>query len=159
MKNVFAAIAIVVLLAGCHKGNTQIPSNPSVSNCPAAVPNGTAYTPLNQSAPATVLNYSDNPGVGTWCYVAQSVKGSNTSDPSSTTAPLVFTASNHSVSLTWQAPSSGPTPSGYVISRAPAVVQTLGAPNLQPGTVAENVKPKNGDLAMAAPGGLKAETR
>ena len=159
MKNrIFAFVAVLALTlsVGCH---AQIPSNPGVTSCPVAVPNGNTYAPLNQSTPASGLSYSDNPGAGNWCYIAQSVKGANSSDPSNTTAPLLFTAANHSVGLSWSAPTSGPVPTGYVISRAPAVVQTLGAPNLQTPVVAAVDKPKNTELALAAPTGFTAKVR
>lgn len=137
-KRIVASLAVMALglSVGCH---AQIPPNPSILTCPAS--SGSAYAPLNQSAPATGLTYSDNPGAGNWCYVAQSVLGANSSNPSNTAGVLTFTASNHSIGLSWTAPTTGPAPSGYVISRAPAVVQTLGAPNLGGGTVAENVAP------------------
>jgi len=148
MKRIYAALAILALglSVGCH---AQIPSNPSVLTCPAST--GTAYMPLNASTPAAGLTYSDNPGVGNWCYVAQSVLGANSSVPSNTTGVLQFASSNHSIGLSWTAPTTGPAPSGYVISRAAAVLTTLGAPNLGGGTVAENVAPDTKQPALVAP--------
>lgn len=129
----FVLIAGVLFVAGCHG---QIPPNPTAYTCPAS--SGTIYTPLNQSTPAAGLTFTDSkPAAGVYCYIAQSTLGTQVSNPSNTAGPLTLSGTN-STSLTWSAPGSGPVPSGYVISRAPAIASTILAPALGTGTVAKN---------------------
>lgn len=128
MKKILAAVFSMAFLAaaGCH---AQVPANPTVYLCPATT--GTAYTPLNQSSPVTALTYTDaTPPTGQYCYVVQSVitATGQVSVPSNTAGPLDV-PSGKSVLLTWTAPASGPSPTGYVVSRAPAIASTLGAPS------------------------------
>lgn len=140
MKRILVLTALILVLyctAGCK---AQIPSNPTTYTCPVST--GTAYTPLNQASPATGLAYTDTkPAAGQYCYIAQSVNGSQTSVPSNTAGPLTTSGSN-SVDLTWIAPTSGTTPTGYVISRASAVASTILAPALGTNpTIAAGVYP------------------
>jgi hypothetical protein len=134
--NLFVCFAYAVLFGaasvGCH---AQVPPNPTAYTCPATT--GTLYTPLNQSTPATGLTYTDSkPTAGQYCYIVESEIGVQVSLPSNTAGSFTTSGAN-SVILTWQAPSSGPTPAGYYLSRAPAVLVTLGAPTVVAGSVAE----------------------
>ena len=53
MKKVLAALAIIVLVAGCHKSSGQLPPTaPPLPTCPA--PGNAAYTPLNPSGTASL---------------------------------------------------------------------------------------------------------
>ena len=109
MKKFFLALAFIALAAGCK---SQVPpSNHTVlltwtapatgcsvstpcayvlsratvtgTTCPATT--GTAYTPLNQSAPVSALTYTDSTASGlSVCYIAQTVQGSAVSFPSNT---------------------------------------------------------------------------
>ena len=136
MKKIFALVCVMTATAiGCH---SQVPPNPTTFTCPST--SGTAYTPLNQSSPSTGLTFSEKPASGTYCYIAQSVNGSVVSVPSNTAGPLTV-ASGQTASLSWSAPTTGPTPTGYVISRATASSSTILAPALGQGTVARLVKP------------------
>lgn len=151
-------LALLAASAGCR---AQVPPNPTVYTCPTAT--GLAYTPLNQSSAATGLTYTDaNPAAGQYCYIAQSTLASTgqISGPSNIAGPFDVTTGK-SVDLTWNAPTTGPAPSGYILSRAAATASTLGAPALGTGSVAENVmplEPSSGakTLALAAPRGLRA---
>lgn len=138
MKRVMkiALSAVVLLLAlGC---NAQVPSNPTVSKC--ADPSTTTYAPLNQALPASGLAYTDSkPAAGTYCYLAQSANGAQVSTASNVAGPFTTNGAN-SVALTWDAPTTGVVPTGYILSRAPAITSTILAPNLKSGSVAE-VKP------------------
>lgn len=146
MKNVILLAAILSTSVGCH---SQIQPNPTVLTCPAAT--GSTYAALNQSSPAAALTYTDSPAAGNWCYIAQSVLGSNSSVPSNISGPFT-TNGTQKVDLTWQAPSSGPIPSGYVLSRVAAIQSTLGAPALGTNpTIADNFKPVSPEMAKLAP--------
>lgn len=136
------------LTAGCH---AQVPPNPTVYNCPATT--GTAYTPLNQSAPATGLTYTDTkPAAGTYCYIAESVIASTgqVSVPSNTAGPLTLSGANSTL-LSWTAPTSGSTPTGYVLARAAAVASTVLAPVLGTPTTAQALPQVRPALPDAAP--------
>lgn len=136
--SVFAAI-------GCH---AQVPSNPTVYTCPAS--SGTAYTPLNQASPATGLTYTDSkPASGEYCYIVQSVVSSTgqISIPSNVAGPVALDGVKSTL-LSWSAPTTGPAPTGYVISRAPALASTLGAPALTSPSVAGNSTDPGTSLAM-----------
>ena len=155
MRYLVVTIAMLLLLAPIACG--QIATNPAVVTCPAT--SGTAYTPLNQNSPATGLSYTDNPAGGTWCYIAQSVIGTSSSVPSNV-AMDTTTAADPYVQLNWQAPTTGPAPLGYVLSRAPAVESTLNAPDMGGGSVtatAALVKPALPEPnALQGPGILTA---
>lgn len=74
---------------------TYVMSRITVANgalsCP--VPSGTAYTPLNSSAPANGLSYIDSGVSGvTVCYVVQAIQLGTTGNPSNTAGPLVVPA-------------------------------------------------------------------
>jgi hypothetical protein len=145
----FAAVLLVAV--GCR---AQVPPNPTVFTCPPS--SGTAYTPLNQSNQATGLTYTDtHPAANTYCYVAQSAIGAQVSVPSNIAGPFTVSGSN-SVLLTWLAPTTGPAPTGYAISRAIATQATILAPSLVNGTMA-SVQPavKEPDQAQAAYAALR----
>lgn len=137
------ALLPLLMLAAVGCAHSQIPPNPTTYSCPATT--GTTYVALNQSTPATGLTYTDtNPAAGTYCYLAQSVitATGQVSAPSNTAGPLTTSGTN-SVDLTWTAPTSGPPPTGYVLSRAPAVATTVNAPALgTPTTVAKSPMPE-----------------
>lgn len=139
-------LAMGCLAVGCR---AQIPVNPTVYTCP--VTTGTAYTPLNQTTPATGTSYSDTTATaGEWCYIAQSVLGGQSSAPSNTAGPVNFLSTDQSVAVSWTAPTSGPTPSGYAVSRAPATASTILAPTLSTSpTVSGNVKPALPEMPAA----------
>lgn len=131
MKKLLFSLFAMLFTVGCH---AQVNPNPTVYTCPAST--GTAYTPLNQSSPATGLTYTDStPAAGSYCYIAQSVISSTgqVSAPSNIAGPFTLSGSN-SVALTWTAPTTGPTPTGYIISRAVATASTLSPPTLGTGT-------------------------
>lgn len=75
---------------------TYVMSRITVANgtpgCP--LPSATAvYTPLNSSAPATGLAYTDSGVSGvTVCYVVQAIQLGTTGNPSNTAGPLVVPA-------------------------------------------------------------------
>lgn len=136
MKQIVMLLAFAAITVGCK---AQIPPNPTVFTCPAV---GT-YAALNQATPATGLTYTDtHPAAGTYCYIAQSVDAATgqISVTSNIAGPFTLSGSNSTL-LTWTPPTSGPTPSGYVLSRAAAVSSTLIAPVLGAGSVAQNVTP------------------
>ena len=129
----FALIPLLALVAvGCRG---QVPPNPTVATCPAS--NGSAYVLVSSPTALTVTD--THPAAGTYCYIVQSTIGAQVSVPSNIAGPLTTNGSN-SVALTWNAPTTGPAPTGYAMSRANAVQSTLIAPALVNGTVAE-VKP------------------
>lgn len=126
------AFALALIAAGCH---AQVPPNPTVFTCPAST--GSAYALIGSP---TALTYTDtHPASGTYCYIVQSTIGGQVSVPSNIAGPFTTSGSN-SVLLTWNAPTTGPAPTGYAMSRAAAVQSTLLAPALVNGQVAE-VKP------------------
>lgn len=134
----FALIPILALVAvGCRG---QVPPNQTVATCPAST--GTAYALISSPTALTVTD--THPAAGTYCYIAQSTIGPQISVPSNIAGPFVLSGSNSTI-LTWNAPTTGPAPTGYAISRAPATQSTIIAPALVNGTVAE-VKP-----ALATP--------
>lgn len=60
--------------------------------CPATT--GTAYTPLNQGAPASGTVYNDMTATGlTVCYIAQTAQGGAVSQPSNTAGPFIVPGS------------------------------------------------------------------
>lgn len=156
MKQLAIAIAFLALAVGC---SGQVPPNPTSYSCPSS--SGTAYTPLNQSSPTTSLTYTDSkPSAAVYCYIAQSVAGSQVSVPSNTAGPFTV-ATGQSVQLSWTAPTTGTVPTGYVLSRAPAVSSTINPPALGSGSVAEN-RPEpnpNWNLALAIPLQLKGSRK
>jgi len=141
-----------IFSVGCH---AQVPPNPTGTTytCPAAT--GAAYSPLNQSSPATGLAYADTkPAAGTYCYVAQAdASGGLVSLPSNIAGPFTTSGTN-SVDLTWTAPTSGATPTGYVISRvvATATTTTVNAPTL--GATVAALRTEKPEMAKGAPVGL-----
>jgi hypothetical protein len=105
MKRILALAAIIAVLVpiGCH-GQVPPSPNPSVNltwtastSCTVAAPctyvisratvttgscpatTGTAYTPLNQSSPATGTTYTDSAPTASVCYTAQTVQNNLTS--------------------------------------------------------------------------------
>lgn len=136
MKRILVLTATLALCVGCR---AQVPSNPTVYICPPS--SGSAYTPLNQAAPATGTSYTDAAVTpGQWCYVAQSVLGSNTSVASNTAGPLAV-PSGDNVAVTWTVPATGPTPTGYIVSRAAAIQSTLAAPTLNANPTVSELTP------------------
>lgn len=132
MKKLALSLFMVLFAVGCH---AQVTPNPTVYTPP--VTTGTAYTPLDQSSPAAGTTYTDStPPAGTYYYIAQSVITSTnqSSAPSNVAGPFTTSGTN-SVDLTWTLPTTGPTPTGVIISRAPAIVSTLTAPTLGTGSV------------------------
>ena len=132
MKRIAILSTLALVAVGCHG---QLPPNPTTFTCPSST--GTAYTLISSPTALTVTD--THPAAGTNCYIAQSTIGTQVSQPSNISGPFTMTGSN-SVILTWTAPTSGPVPTAYAISRAPAVATTLLAPALVNGTLAE-VKP------------------
>ena len=132
MKRISVLLSLVLVAVGCRG---QVPPNPTVSTCPAST--GTAYALISSPTGLTVTD--THPAAGTYCYIAQSTIGAQISVPSNIAGPFVLSGAN-SVLLTWNAPTIGPAPNGYAISRAPAIQSTILAPALVNGTVAE-VKP------------------
>lgn len=159
-------VALVFLAAeGCR---AQVPPNPTTYTCP--VTTGSAYTPLNAPNGTPSLTYADTPTTaGQYCYIAQSViqPGGQASNPSNTTGAFNVTmlTGAKTVNLSWSAPTTGPTPTGYVISRAPAISSTLLAPSLGTGTLAERAAPQlkpnpgAGTKELASVTSLRAQLR
>lgn len=147
MRTAVIASLLLVFTFGCR---AQVQPNPTVYSCPAS--NGTAYAPLNAASPAAGLSYQDaKPAAGQYCYIAQSVISSTgqVSLASNTAGPVALDGVK-STDLTWTAPTSGPAPTGYVISRAPAIATTLAPPGLGTPAVAEIHAPQlapRGDVA------------
>lgn len=139
-----ALAALLLIPAGCR---AQSNSNPTVYSCQPTT--GSLYAALNQNSQTTALNYTDtHPPAGVYCYYAQSTIGAQISLASNTAGPFTLSGTN-SAQLTWTGPVSGPAPTGYLVSRAPATASTLLAPILGTGNVAE-VKP-----ALSAPDDAK----
>ena len=165
--NLLLSLILGIAVVGCH---AQLPPNPTTYSCPPS--SGTAYSALNSSTPATGLTYNDtHPAAGTYCYIVQSVidqtgQPRGISLPSNIAGPFTLSGTN-TTALTWNAPTTGPTPTGYVMSRAAAISSTLIAPALVNGTVASDVKPalpsiegaKPTYLSLAEPLKLKANVR
>lgn len=149
MKKEFAAFALLSFLAvGCHG---QIPPSPTTYACPSSATVGT-YTPLNQSSPATALTYTWTPVSGTYCVIAQSVLGSSVSVPSNTAGPI--TATGAPLTAIWTAPTTGPAPSGYVLSQALAIPTTLAPPVLNASLAVAETQSDRPQLAKNAPANL-----
>ena len=127
MKRLSLIFALVAI--GCH---AQVPPNPTAYTCPAST--GTAYTLIGSP---TALTYTDtHPAAGVYCYIVQSTIGSQVSVPSNIAGPFTVSGSN-SILLTWNAPTTGPAPTCYAMSRAQAIQSTILAPALVNGQVAE----------------------
>lgn len=154
MKRSILALVISAIFASVGCAHGQVQPNPTILTCPSS---SGGFTPLNQSTPATGTNYTWVPPAGNWCVIAQSVLGQAVSVPSNTAGPVITTGG--ALVANWTAPTAGPAPSGYVLSEAPAISQTLGAPALNP-TIASNTPPtRDGKPApvvakVAAPSGL-----
>jgi hypothetical protein len=138
MKNVFAVLASLAILsiaAGCHG---QVPSNPTVYSCPPT--SSGSWTALQTpSTEVTGMSFQDaGSGAGNWAYVVESVI--NTVTPAQESLPsncvVVSPTGSQKVNLTWNAPTSGPTPTGYIVYRIAAIATTLGAPTQTAPTVA-----------------------
>lgn len=176
--NLFAALAIAALVAGCHANGQQPPSTP-VYSCPTATVGGNAYTEANQpssTAPASITGTSYDwspPSVGTWCMIVQSwavPTGSPSGTPYQVSNPsnvlmLTTTASLSHINASWTAPATNSTYTSYtyIFSYAPATQAAVPlAPPLN-GTTASAMlaKPPAGaqQLATNIPGAvvLKAE--
>lgn len=102
----------------------------SGGSCPATT--GTAYTPLNQSTPATGLTYTDTTAAGlNVCYIAQTVQGVAVSVASNTAGPLAVSANPLAPSITateavvTPAPQIAPT-EGTTVAMAPALKARVG---------------------------------
>lgn len=126
MKRVLFA-AVLIAAAGCAHG--QVPPNPTAYSCPSVTASN--YTPLGAAAGAV---QTDSPAAGTYCYTAQSVN--NTFSPplqsaaSAPTTPQTITA-GQTVTLTVVPATGGVTPTGYIVSRAPAIAVTILAPSVK----------------------------
>jgi hypothetical protein len=148
------ALLLMPLTAGCH---AQVPPNPVTYSCPPST--GTAYAPLNQASPTAALTYSWTPVSGVYCVIVQSTLGTAVSVPSNTAGPVA--AAGDTFTASWTPPSTGPTPSGYVVSMAPAVQTTLGAPTLAPaiaGMEPPGARPSKELSKLAAPTGTAVKT-
>lgn len=130
------SLLLLTLTAGCHAQQPVVPLN----SCPAVT--GTVYQALNLAAPVTALTYTDSSvTTGSWCYMVQSEINTQTpaamSGPSNVAGPVNVLA-GYLVNVTWNAPTTGPAPTGYVISRAAAVQTFLTAPAAVSGTSTVN---------------------
>ena len=132
MKRFALTLAFALVAVGCHG---QLPPNPTINTCQVAT--GAAYTPIGSTSASTLTD--THPPAGSWCYIQQSTLGTQVSVPSNIAGPYTTSGSN-SVALTWNMPTSGPTPTGSTISRAPAIQSTINPATLVNGNVAE-VKP------------------
>ena len=126
MKQLLFAALLVAALAGCRSG-AQVPPNPTTYSCPATT--GTAYTAIG---PASLnLTPTHTPGAGTWCYIAQAVSSASTpqlvSVPSAPSQPYTATA-GQAVPIAITPATGGITPTGYIVSFAPASSVTILAP-------------------------------
>lgn len=141
MKRILAVLFSVLAVAGCR---AQVPSNPTTYSCPAAT-TGTWTALETASTEVTGLTSTDTPGTGNWCYAATSIN--NTTSPigqsvASNVVLVTTTASLPVVDLSWTAPTTGTTPTGYILYRIAATASTITAPALAtPTTVAANAKP------------------
>lgn len=157
MKRFAFALTIALAAVGCH---SQVPPNPTVYSCPAST--GTAYASI--STPVALTYTDTHPSAGTYCYIVQSTIGAQVSVPSNIAGPFTTSGAN-SVALNWNAPTSGPAPTGYALSRAAALQTTILAPALVNGQLAE-VKPalvlpttKQGIYAMLETPVLRGKVR
>lgn len=126
MKRILAALAIIALLAGCHKSSGQLPPTaPPLPTCPT--PGNAAYTPLNPSGTAN-LSFTATGVTTQTCFIAQGVLGSLNGAWSNVVGPTIGGATNSvNLSVTCTVPSPNPlnlTCMGvkWVFSSAAAVV-------------------------------------
>lgn len=125
------AFILSMLLASVLGCKAQIPSNPNASSCPSV--NTGTWTALETSATEITTTSLNDTSVtqGTWCYAVTAII--NTQTPILQSVPSnVFMAvvpSGTSENLIWQAPASGPVPTGYVMYRIAAIQTTLAAPS------------------------------
>jgi len=138
--------SILILLAalvpfGCHKASGQMPPGPTVYTCSTPVyasgqtPNYTVLNPAGTSS----TSYTDTPGAGTWCYVAQSFNSTTgqNSPPSNVVQVTVTAGTGASLSMTG---GSGPL---FLISRIAATAASpLTAPALTSSAATASVKGK-----------------
>ena len=156
-KRIYALSLLALLSLAATGCPGQIPPNPTTTSCPDST--GTAYKALNQASPTAALTFSWTPAAGTYCVIAQSVipATNQTSVPSNTAGPVAATGAP--LTASWTAPSTGPAPTGYVISVAPAIQSTLGAPALAPAIAAIDKKQHNApENALAAPTGTRVNS-
>lgn len=110
--------------SGCTTGNpcTYLISvavlSTGTTTCPT--PNGTNYTPVNSSAPATGTTYTDIT-TGTVCHIAQTQQGIARSPASNTVGPDVVLGNPLAPAITSQAamtekPAMAPAPSALVLA-------------------------------------------
>lgn len=160
MKYAIATLAFLMAAIGCR---AQVPPNPTVFVCQPST--GSAYTPLNAPNGSLSLSQSDTPAAaGQYCYIAEAVIASTgqVSIPSNIIGPFNITTLTgaKTVNITITPASSGPAPTGYVISRALAMASTLNAPALGNGSLAQNQEqPAAKTLAMGPSINLSGEVR
>ena len=141
-KITFALLSCMLLSfsAGCRA--QQITPVPIIT-APAVT--STAFVQLNLSAPVTVLTYTDQPATGSFCYFVQMLDGSGVSAASNVSCNTTTSTLKHSV-LTWNAPAGYTcqnSPCGYVVSRAPAILNPVGIPVQLPSTQAAQLEDPN----------------
>lgn len=107
MKNIFAVLAIVALLAGCHKSSGQLPPTaPPLATCPT--PGNAAYTPLNPAGTASTSFTANNVTTQT-CFIAQGTLNGLNSASSNVAGPMIGGVTNSvGLSLTCTVPSPNP---------------------------------------------------
>lgn len=157
MKKCLLLISLFVLVAAGCKGQQN--ANPTGFSCP--LPSANGYTILNPigsttNGPVNALTYKDpTPGANTFCYYAQAVD--TTPSPAlvsiASNVVMVTVTGSESVTLNWTAPTTGVTPTGYILSRVQATVVTIAPPAVGTVTAAELAKPEpqTQETAVARP--------
>ena len=166
MKNIFAAIALVVTLSlatGCH---AQVPPASNgykvVLTATAPLPSGN-WAGCTTSAPCTYAFYAETI-TGTTCDLTTSTNYKEITNPAARPSTPNFTDANttgltrcYDAETVQAGANSGPSNvAGPIVSPGIPLAPALQTPAPQSATVD---KPKNTELALAAPTGFTAKVR
>lgn len=95
------SVTITITPPSGASGAAYVISRATGSTCPVST--GSAYTPLNQSAPISGTSYVDSAAAGlSVCYIAQTVEGGAVSAPSNIVGPFVVPANPTAPSINGQ---------------------------------------------------------
>ena len=144
------AILALAVTTGCH---AQIPSNPIVYTCPT-VSTGTWTALETASTEITGTTSSFTPATGTWCVAVTSII--NTDNPvaqsaASNVVEVTTTSALPTIDLSWTAPGTGPTPTGYIAYYIAATPSTIGAPALSTPTTVVEIQKSASETASRLP--------